>query len=132
MAMEQFNRSIFTVTSVKGEENNHSTLSKYSIVNNDRKEAEIDKIIDYCNESSSGLDCERIYFIPQVIATREDHKFVVFEMYDMNGPQYIAWSHKKLPIISFMISTFSIIGIWMGLSCKDLIVGAFSIMKQKR
>lgn len=130
VGLEKLNKSIFTVTNLRGDDNNHPTLSKYSIVNNPKKESEVDKIIDFCNRSCPGLNCRRIYFIPQVTVKRDNKRYVIFELYDMNGPEYIAWSHKKLPPISFMIGIISIIGVWMGISCKDLVMGAFNVTKR--
>ena len=127
--LEKFNKSIFTVTNLKGDDNDWSTLSKYSIVDQPAKEAEVDKIIDYCNKSCPGLNCRRIYFIPQVAVKRDNDKYVIFELYDMNGPEYISWAQEKLPTINFVISILSIIGIWMGISCKDIFMGAFSVSK---
>lgn len=124
--VRRFNKSIFTATELVSGENDFTSYSKYTLVNQEEEEKKVDEVIDRCNRSCPGLNCLRKYFIPQ-IAVKRDIERVAFELYDMNGPETISLSHKKMPPLTYLIGVISIIGVWMGISCIDILKNAFTL-----
>lgn len=120
----KFGKSLFTATELETDENNFTSYSKFSLTS-DEEEEKVDKIIDKCNKSCPGLNCVRKYYIPQVLVKR-DVDDVVFELYDMNGPESLSWAHEKMPPLTYLIGVISIIGVWMGISCIDILKNAFT------
>lgn len=124
--VKKYGKSIFTATELSTDENNFTSYSKFSLANNPEEEKKVDEIIDKCNRSCPGLNCVRKYYIPQILVKR-DIDDVVFELYDMNGPESISWAHEKMPPLTYLIGVISIIGVWMGISCIDILKNALTI-----
>lgn len=123
--VKKFGKSLFTATELESDENDFAAYSKFSLVN-PQEERKVDEIIDKCNRSCPGLNCVRKYYVPQILVKR-DVEDVVFELYDMNGPESLSWAHKKLPPLTYLIGVISIIGVWMGVSCIDILKNALTI-----
>ena len=114
---------IFTSTFTNRSENSPykdvSMMSRYTVINNASLAKEIDRLIYSCDEVCPD-NCNRVWFVP-ILLTRRISDRVVWQMFDMNGPEFKLLFQPKLGMIGLMVQIISICGIWMGISCADIV-----------
>lgn len=106
-----------------------SVLSKYSVFRNQTLEKELDVMIDNCNfRSCPGFLCTKKWYVPQLYSRRDSNR-IVWQLFDMNGPEYVLTFKPHVTFIGLLINIISVCGIWMGISCADVVRRVFTVIE---
>ena len=118
--IKKFNKTIFTT--VYDEPNDYLTITRDDIIDNKKLQNDIDTFLRDCRKECPGSSCTRVYFIPMIIDTRDFNSMLVFQLFDMNGLEMIADFSSKIALADFTVQALSVSGVWMGISCHDIVV----------
>ena len=117
--LRRFNESSFTTT-FEGPEDVH-IMTKYSLYTDSFLEKEFDNIFDSCIKQCPGQSCQKVFFMPALVTTRESDD-VTFLIYDMAGLETTANFQPKMGTVELLVQVLSVSGVWLGLSCVDIIM----------
>jgi len=130
--MEKYGRYLFTDTFFEYEQTNITVLSKKSLYINRTLEIEINTIDLECESQCKGQNCVQIFYAP-TIASLMDSDDVAFRLLDPNGPEITTTYQPKTSFPNYCVNVLSILGVWLGLSCMDIIKRAMiSVEHQMR
>ena len=118
--IEKFNKTVFTT--VYTEPVDYLTITRDEIIEDKKLQNDIDGFLDNCKKYCPGSSCTRVYFIPMIIDTRDFESMLVFQLFDMNGLEMIADFSSKIALADFTVQALSVSGVWMGISCYDIVV----------
>ena len=118
--IKKFNKTVFTT--VFTEPNDYLTITRDDIIEDRKFQNDIDNFLDDCKKECPGSSCTKVYFIPMIIDTRDYENMVVFQLFDMNGLEMIADFSSKIALADFTVQALSVSGVWMGISCYDIVV----------
>jgi len=128
--MKRYGRDLFTNTFFKSEQ--ITVLSKKSLYINRTLEKEINTIDLECMSECKGHNCEQIFYAPTV-ASLMDSDDVAIRLLDPNGPEITTTYQPKTSFPNYCVNVLSILGVWLGLSCMDIIKRAMiGVEKQIR
>lgn len=119
--IERYNKSLFTISQTVNEPNPYTTLSKYSLYKNRTLEIEIDEFDDACDRKCYGTKCKNRLYAPVIASQMDSDKYVTFKLLDPNGPQLKSIYKPRMSLPNYCVNILSIVGIWLGLSCIDII-----------
>lgn len=112
-------------------DHDHPAISRYSVVGDSSKEKELDKVLEECQRKCSNIGCHRIYYIPTVTGKTDDDKFIIFKLYAMSQPEIKLVSKVKDTTENFIVSVISAIGVWIGISCIDIVTSILVMIKRQ-
>lgn len=96
-------------------------MSKYSLYNSSLKEQLMDEMLASCKKSCPGQSCDQVYYVPALVTTRESNH-ITFLLYDMIGLETISNFQPKMRVVELLVQVLSVSGVWLGLSCVDIIL----------
>lgn len=114
-----YNLTSFTSTFTKPRR--LTMLNKFDIYNDRGLENEFEKLLRKCKRTCPYQNCTRIFFTPSLLSVR-DSKDVTLVLYDMNGLEWISIFQPKTTLIDLFVQILSVTGVWMGLSCVDMVI----------
>ena len=120
-----YGKSVFPAAILKPQ--NFTTISKYQLINDRSLQKEFDGWIEFCGKKCAAFNCDRHFFIPSLVDTRDSKSLVVFQLLDMNGLEIRGSFSPKINTIEFTAQILSISGVWLGLSCADILIYFFQL-----
>lgn len=116
---EAYNLTSFTSTFTKPRR--LTMLNKFDIYNDRGLENEFEKLLRKCKKTCPHYNCTRVFFTPSLLSVR-DSKDVTLVLYDMNGLEWVSIFQPKTTLIDLFVQILSVTGVWMGLSCVDMVI----------
>lgn len=127
-SLRVYGKSMFAVAFDRPE--NFSVISKYSLIQDKFLQRHMDRFVDECSDQCSAFNCVRQIFVPSLVESRSTERLVIFQLRDMNGLEVRGVYYPKIPSVEFFTQILSISGVWLGLSCADIMTCAFQMVEE--